>query len=94
MSGVHMPCRHQHSLGVGKSSIPQQCNLSFTDNWAESALDIVTIEHEVPGSSLVHVTYMKNLAMRNIKRFSRSNRKDDIKAYVDKNFTMGSQPAL
>jgi hypothetical protein len=37
---------------------------------------------------------MKDLAMQNIKRFSQSKGKADIKAYVDKNFTMGSQSAL
>jgi hypothetical protein len=48
------------------------------------------VEREVPDASPVHITYMKNLAMRNIKRFSRSKRKDGIKMYVDKNFMMGS----
>jgi hypothetical protein len=57
-------------------------------------LDIVTIEREVPDALPVHTAYMKDLAMRDIKRVSRSKRKDDIKAYVDKSFTMGSQFAL
>jgi hypothetical protein len=37
---------------------------------------------------------MKNLATRNIKRFSRSKKKNDIKAHGDKNFIMGSQFAV
>jgi hypothetical protein len=48
----------------------------------------------VPDASPVHITGTKDLAMRNIKWFSRSKRKDDIKAYMDKSFTMGSQFAL
>jgi hypothetical protein len=56
--------------------------------------DVVTIEREVPDASRVHIAYMKDLAMRNIKRFSRSKKKDDIKTHVDKNFMMGSQFAL
>jgi hypothetical protein len=84
MYGVLMPCSHQYSLGVEKASVLHQYNLSFTDSWSEYVLDIITIEHEVPDASPVHIAYMKDLAMRNIKRFSRSNRKDDTKAYMDK----------
>jgi hypothetical protein len=57
-------------------------------------LNIVTIECEVPDASPVHTADMKDLAMRNIKRFSRSKRKSNIKAYVDMNDRMGSQFAL
>jgi hypothetical protein len=91
MDGVPMPYGHQFSFGAEKPSVPRQYNLSFTDNWSESALDIITIEREVPDASPIHSDYMKNLAMRNIKRFSRSKRIDDIKAYLDKTFRMGSQ---
>jgi hypothetical protein len=91
MYGVSMPCRHQYSLGVEKPSVPHRYNLLFTYNWSECVLDIVTIEREVLDVSPVHIAYMKGHGMQNIKRFSRSKRKDDIKAYVDKNFTMGSQ---
>jgi hypothetical protein len=38
-------------------------------------LGIVTIEREVPDASLIRIAYMKDLAMRDIKRFSRSKRK-------------------
>jgi hypothetical protein len=79
---------------VEKPSVPHQYNLSFTDSLSEYVLDIVTIEHEVPDASPVHIPNMEDLAMRNIKRFSRSKGKDDIKAYVDQNLTMGSQFAL
>jgi hypothetical protein len=48
-------------------SVRHQYNLSFADSWSECVLDIVTIEHEVPDGSPVHIAYMKNLAMRNIK---------------------------
>jgi hypothetical protein len=71
-----------------------QHNLSFTDSWSECVLDIVTIKREVPDASPVHITSMEDLAMRNIKRFSQSNRKDKVKVYMDKNFTTGSQSAL
>jgi hypothetical protein len=94
MYGVSMPCSHQDSLGVEKRSVSHQYDLSFTDTWSECVLDIVTIEREVPNASPVQIADMKDLAMRNIKRFSLSKRKDDIKAYVDKNFTKGSQFAL
>jgi hypothetical protein len=57
-------------------------------------LDVVTIECEVPDASPVHIAYMKDLVMRNIKQFSRSKGKNDTKACVDKNFRMGSQFAL
>jgi hypothetical protein len=75
---------------VEKPSVSHQYNLSFIDSWSECVLDIVTIDREVPDASPVYNAYMKDLAMWTIKRFSRSKRKDDIKAYVDKNFTMGS----
>jgi hypothetical protein len=94
MDGVSLPCSHQYSLGVEKPSAPHQYNLSFTGNWSECVLDIVMIEREVPDASPVHIAGMKDLAMRNIKQFSGSKKKDDIKAYVDKNFAMGSQFAL
>jgi hypothetical protein len=94
MYGVLIPCSHQYSFGAEKPSIPHQYNLSFTNNWSECVLNIVTIEREVLEASPVHIADMKDLAMQTIKRFSRSKMKDDIKAYVDKNFTMGSQFAL
>jgi hypothetical protein len=91
MYGVPMLCSHHYSLGLEKSSVYNQYNLSFTDNWPEWVFDIVTIEREVPDESPVYIADIKDLAIRNIKRFSGPKRKDDIKAYVDKNFTMGSQ---
>jgi hypothetical protein len=77
--GVPMPCSHHYSLSLEKSSVPLQYNLSFTDNWSGCVLDIATIEHEVPNPSSVHIVYMKDLTMRNIRRFSRSMKKDEIK---------------
>jgi hypothetical protein len=85
---------HQYSLGVEKPSVPHQYNLSFTDSWLECVVDIVTIEREAMDASPLHIACIKDLAMQNIKRFSRSKRKDDIKAYADKNFTMGSRFTL
>jgi hypothetical protein len=52
------------------------------------------IECEVPDAWPVHIASMKDLPMRNIKRFSRPRKKDGIKMYMGKNFTMGSQFAL
>jgi hypothetical protein len=89
-----MPCSHRCSLGVERPSVPRQYNLSSTDSWSEWVLDIVAIEREVPDTSPVHIAYTKDLAIRNIKRLSRPKSKDDINAYVDENFTMGSQFAL
>jgi hypothetical protein len=57
-------------------------------------LDIITVDREVPDASPVHISYMKDLAMLNIKRFSLSKRKDDMKVDVEKKFTIGSQFAL
>jgi hypothetical protein len=78
MYGVPMPCSHQFSLGVEKPSVPHQYNLSFTDSWSECVLDVVTIEREVPDAWLVHIACMKDRTMRNIKRFCRSKRKDNM----------------
>jgi hypothetical protein len=89
-----MPCSHQYSLGVEKYSVPHQYNLSFTDSWPEYVLDIITIEREVPDKSPVYIVYMKNLAIRNIERFSRSKTKYDVKVYMDKNLTIGFPFAL
>jgi hypothetical protein len=94
MYGVPMPCSHQYSLGVETPSVPRQYNLSFTNSWSECVLDIVTIEREVQNVSLIRIACMKDLAMRNIKRFSQSKRKTDIKVCVGKNSTVGSQFAL
>jgi hypothetical protein len=94
MYSVPMLCSHQGSLGAEKTSVPHHYNLSFTDSWSECVLDIVRIEREVPDASPVHIASMKDFTMRNVKRVSRSKRKDDIKTCVDKSFTMGSQFAL
>jgi hypothetical protein len=47
-------------------------------------LDIATIEGEVPDASHVYIADMKDLAMRNIKRFSRPMRKNDRKTEMHK----------
>jgi hypothetical protein len=48
----------------------------------------------MPDALPVHIAYMKDLAMQNVKQFSRLKRKDDIKAYMDMNLMMGSQFVL
>jgi hypothetical protein len=53
--------------------------MSFTDSWSGCVLDTLTTEREKPDASPIHIADMKDLAMRNIKRFSRSKSKDDTK---------------
>jgi hypothetical protein len=61
-------------------------DLSFPGTWLRCVLDIQKLEREVPDESPAHITCLKELAIRNIKRFSHSKGKSAIQKYVDHNF--------
>jgi hypothetical protein len=82
------PCHAATSILLAWRNLQFPITLSFTDSRSECVLDIVMVEREVTGASPVHISHMNDFAIRSIKRFPRSKRKDDIKTYVDKNFTM------
>jgi hypothetical protein len=94
MYGVRMPCSHQYCLGVAKPSVPQAFKLTFEETWADCVLEIRTLERQAPDPSPAHATYVKDLAVRNIKRFSGSRSKEEIGQYVEDNLVMSPDFAL
>jgi hypothetical protein len=94
MYGTQIPCSHQYFLGVEKPSVPQTFNISFLHPWQYCVLDLVKLERQTPDESPTHLEYVKDIAIRNIKRFSRSKKKDEIRRYVDDNLVMGEEFAL
>jgi hypothetical protein len=94
MYRVTMPCSHQYFLRVVKPSLPQIFNVSFMDTWYSCILDIVKHERESSEATQKPIDYIKNLMTCNIKRFSGSKKKDDIRRYVEENFVMDIEFAL
>jgi hypothetical protein len=89
-----MPCRHEYSLGVEKPTVPQDFNVSFSDTWSKCVVDVQKLELQVPDDSSQHIPDVKDLAVRNIKRFSRSRKKEEIRKCMDDNFVMSADFAL
>jgi hypothetical protein len=89
-----MPCSHQCSLGAEKPSVPQAFNVTFRDTWSKSVLEVRTAEREPADQSQAHATPIKDLAVRNIGRFSRSRNRDEIRKYVEDNFAASPNFAL
>jgi hypothetical protein len=92
--GIQMPCSHQYSLGVEKPSVPQTLNVTFRETWSKCVLEIRPLERQAPDQSPAHVAYLKDLAARNIKRFSGSRSKEEIRKYVQDNLVMSADFAL
>jgi hypothetical protein len=92
---VSMPCSHQYSLDVVKPSVPQEFNISFQGTWnSKCVLDMRTLEREIPNESPAHIMYVKDLAVRNIRHFSGSRKKEEISEYVEANLVVGPELAL
>jgi hypothetical protein len=92
---VSMPCSHQYSLGVVRPSVPQEFNISFQETWnSKCILDVRMLEREIPNESAAHIAYVKDLAARNIKRFSGSRQKGEIRKYVEENLAVSAEFAL
>jgi hypothetical protein len=94
MYGVHMPCSHQYSLGAKKPSVPSALCLVFEYTWFESVLDCRPLERQPADQSPEHAAAVKDIAARNIKRFSGSRNKVEIRKYVEDNFVMSPDFAL
>jgi hypothetical protein len=60
----------------------------------KSTKNPVKISREAPEGTPTHLTGLKNLAIKNITRFSRSRNREEIKRYVEENFVFGSEFAL
>jgi hypothetical protein len=85
-----MPCSYEYSLGVEKPTVPQDFNVFFSDTWAKCVVDVQKLERQVPDDSPQHITDLNDLAVRNIKRFSHSRKREEIRKYVDNNFVMSA----
>jgi hypothetical protein len=62
--------------------------------WSRCVLDVQKLEREVPDESPAHIAYLKELAIRNMKRFSHSKGKSEIQKYVDQNLKVDGGFAL
>jgi hypothetical protein len=57
-------------------------------------LDVQKLEREVPHEAAAHITDLKDLAIRNIKRFSPPRSKSEIQTYMDQSFKVDGDFAL
>jgi hypothetical protein len=78
-----------------KPSVLQEFNISFQGTWSsESILGVRTLEREIPNESPAYIMSVKNLAVRDIRRFSGSRKKEEIREYVEENLVVGAEFAL
>jgi hypothetical protein len=89
-----MPWSHQYALGAPKPSLPQSFDLFFPVTWSRRVLGVQKLEREVPDESPARIAYIKELAIRNMKRFSHSKGNSEIQKDVDHNFKVDGGFAL
>jgi hypothetical protein len=92
--GIPFPCSHQHSLDVDKSSIPPTFEINLRPTWQNCVLDIVEVNRNPPDDLRLQVIRLKEVAVLNIRRFSHSKRKEEIRQFVEGNFVIGTEFAL
>jgi hypothetical protein len=89
--GFPFPCSHQYSLEVDKPSIPPTFEIDLRPTWQNCVLDIVEVNRNPPGDSRLHLIHLKEVAVRNIKKFSYSRRKEKIRQFVEGNLVIGTE---
>jgi hypothetical protein len=77
-----------------RPTVPQGFDIVMTATSPRCVLDLVKIGREAREGTTTYLTSLKNLAVKNIKRFSRSRNREEIKRYVEENFAFGSSFTL
>jgi hypothetical protein len=57
-------------------------------------LDMVEVNCDAPVEPPLHVIHLKDVAMRNIRRFSHFKKKEEIKQFVESHFAIRREFAL
>jgi hypothetical protein len=52
---------------------------------------MVEVNRDASVESPLHVVHLKDVAMRNIRRFSHSKKKEELKQFVESHFAIGSE---
>jgi hypothetical protein len=86
---VSMPRGHLYFNGIAKQNLPPQHKLTIEKNYKSFVIEVKVIERETSEIEDNNNNYLKNLAVKNIKRFSHSKQKKEIIAYVQANFHIG-----
>jgi hypothetical protein len=73
---IPVPSSHQNALGVQKSYVPDVFDPSCAPIWPRCVTDVTTVDREAPDGSPRRVSYLKNLALKNIKRFRARERRE------------------
>jgi hypothetical protein len=89
MYRVSMPCSHLYFNGIAKPILPPELKLTIEKNYKSLVIEFKVIERETREIEDNNINYLKNLAVKNIKRFSNSTQKEEIIAYVQTNFHIG-----
>jgi hypothetical protein len=55
---------------------------------------MMEVNRDAPVKLPLHMVHLKDVAMRNIGRFSRSKKKEEIKQFVESHFAIGREFAL
>jgi hypothetical protein len=77
--GILFPCSHQYALDASKPSILPASEINFRPPRQTCILDMVEVNRDAPVESPFHVIHFKDIAMRNIRRFSRFKKKEEIR---------------
>jgi hypothetical protein len=72
---IPFPCNHQYSLDVDKSSIPPTFEIYLRPTWQNCVLDIMEVNGNPPDDPRLHVIHLKEVAVRDVKRFLHSKGK-------------------
>jgi hypothetical protein len=92
--GIPFPCSHQYALDADKPLIPLAFAINLRPTWQTCVLDMMEVNRDTPVQSPLHVIHLKELAMRNIRRFLHSKNKEEIKQFVESHFAIGREFAL
>jgi hypothetical protein len=91
---IPFPCSRQYSLDVDKSSIPPTFEIDHRPTRQNCVLDIVEMNRNPPDNSRLHLVHLKEVAVRNVKRFSHSKRKEEIRQFIKGSIVSGTEFAL
>jgi hypothetical protein len=75
-------------------SIPLAFEINLRPTWQTCVLDMVEVNRDAPVESSLHVIHLKDVAMRNIRQYCHSKKKEETKQFVESHFAIGREFAL
>jgi hypothetical protein len=87
MYRMNLPCTHQYFLGATPPLFSDESALVLGPGISDLSYDEKTAQHQVTTDAHEHISWLKKYAINNILRYSLMKRKEDVKPFVECEFT-------